>query len=50
MEQKAIPQQEFQNVSNNGRQHCWAKCIAVQVEYFEGDSPQKAVSIQVCLE
>jgi hypothetical protein len=36
---KIIPQLEFEgkNVSTNGRQHHWAKCIAVQGEYFEGD-------------
>jgi hypothetical protein len=31
-------------------QHRWAKCIAAQVEYFEGEPSQSALSIQVCLQ
>jgi hypothetical protein len=33
---KDISQQEFQK-SFQQWQHCWAKCIAAQGEYFEGD-------------
>jgi histone-lysine N-methyltransferase SETMAR len=36
---KAIPQQEFQNCFQQW-QHRWAKCIVVQLEYFEGDPSQ----------
>jgi hypothetical protein len=37
---KAIPQQEFQNISNSDRQHRWATCIAAQREHFKGDPSQ----------
>jgi hypothetical protein len=33
---KVIPQQEFQKCFQQW-QHCWAKCIAAQGEYFKGD-------------
>jgi hypothetical protein len=46
---KAIPQQEFQKYFQQW-QHCWAKCIAAEEEYFGGDSSQKDVSIQECLQ
>jgi hypothetical protein len=36
---KAIPQQEFQKYFQQW-QHRWAKCIAAQGEYFEGDPSQ----------
>jgi hypothetical protein len=41
----AIPQQKFQQWK-----HYCAKCIAAQVEYFENDPCQWAVSIQVCFQ
>jgi hypothetical protein len=43
---KDIPQQEFQKCFQQW-QYSWAKCIAAQGEYFEGDTFQVAVSIQV---
>jgi hypothetical protein len=36
---KAIPQQEFRKCFQQW-QHRWAKCIAAQGEYFEGDPSQ----------
>jgi hypothetical protein len=36
---EAIPQQEFQKCLQ-WCQHRWAKCIAAQGEYFEGDPSQ----------
>jgi hypothetical protein len=44
---KAIPQ-VFQKCFQQW-QHHWAKCIAVQGEYFKGNPPQKVVSIWVCV-
>jgi hypothetical protein len=43
---EAISQQEFQKCFQQW-QHRWAKRIADQGEYFEGDPSQKAVSVQV---
>jgi len=36
---KGIPHQEFQKYSQQW-QHRWAKCIAAQGEYIEGDPSQ----------
>jgi hypothetical protein len=36
---KATPQQELQKYFQQW-QHRWAKCIAAQEEYFEGDPTQ----------
>jgi hypothetical protein len=44
--QKAVPQLEFQKCFQQW-QHPWAKCKPAQGEYFESDSSQLAVSIQV---
>jgi len=49
MTPKAILQQGLQNCFQQW-QHHWAKCKAAQVEYFEGDSSQQAVSIQARLQ
>jgi hypothetical protein len=43
---KDIPQHEFQKCFPQW-QHRWAKGVAAQGEYFEGDSFQQALSIQV---
>jgi hypothetical protein len=36
---KAVPQHEFQRCFQQWQPH-WAKCIAAQGEYFEGDHSQ----------
>jgi len=36
---KAVPQQEFQKCLQQW-QHFWAKCLAAEGEYFEGDTSQ----------
>jgi hypothetical protein len=38
-ELEALSQQEFQKCFQQW-QHHWAKCVAVQGEYFEGDPSQ----------
>jgi len=45
---RAIQQQEFKKCFQQW-QHCWAKCIAAQGKYFEGDPSQYAISIQLSL-
>jgi len=46
---KAIPQQEFQKCFQQWQYH-WAKCVAVQGYYFQGDPSQSAVGIWVCMQ
>jgi len=45
---KVIPQQKFQNCFQQW-QHCWAKHIAVQTEYFKGDPSHWAVCMYTCM-
>jgi hypothetical protein len=37
---KAVPQQEFKKKCFQQWQHHWAKCIAAQGKYFEGNASQ----------
>jgi hypothetical protein len=46
---KAVSKHQFQKCFQQW-QHRWAKCIAAQGEYYEGDPPQYAVLIQLYLQ
>jgi hypothetical protein len=46
---KAILQQEFHKCFQQC-QHCWAKCIAAQGEYFKRDPSQYTLHVQVHLQ